>query len=443
VREYWPRNENITMYVTFLLLTFVTSAKAAGGGGTPCANGASGFAGGSGTYGCLKDLAKAATPAGTCGGLKNGYKAEQCCGTPMKATSVQLVPNAPVRTVPNIPASPGAGGIANAFGGSNNVNPCLDSAPRYGQNYATTFDNIACYNDENALVAFEQSGTNVTVGYKGAMDVSGKGYAPITESYASKGLCPVNVHWHLGSEHYSVGEYDENGVGPDEALDKESPRRLAASSGDRSHIRDARRLADVAQIGFRCTHYDKNDARFTTEYDWHHCQDMHVGETYEVHWPHSAAGDCGTPNQFQSPFYDGVFCKVRHGDALVQILNGGGNLSQLVGVQAQIFTIINDDSYHYPDLMRGAIADGDMWQSVSYYTGSTTGPSRTNTVCAAYTPITWQVDRKCHLISASSFDKMCADMKTQRDDMTGDIYPHGARALVPSALAANNHQRRL
>ena len=43
---------------------------------------------------------------------------------------------------------------------------------------------------------------------------------------------------------------------------------------------------------------------------------------------------------------------------------------------------------------------GDM----AYYTGSTTGTSRDNQVCSRYTPITWQVDRKCHMISASSFD---------------------------------------
>ena len=35
---------------------------------------------------------------------------------------------------------------------------------------------------------------------------------------------------------------------------------------------------------------------------------MRVGETYEVHWPHSALGACGTPLQYQTPFYDGVFC---------------------------------------------------------------------------------------------------------------------------------------
>lgn len=134
---------------------------------------------------------------------------------------------------------------------------------------------------------------------------------------------------------------------------------------------------------------------------------------------------------------------MRGGDPLVTLLNGGANLSQLVGVQAQIFTVVNDESYYYPDLMRGAIRDGDMWMDVTYYTGSTTGPSRDNTLCAAYTPITWQVDRNCHLISASSFDKMCADMMSQRDDMSGDIYPHGARALVIDELAANNHGNRL
>ena len=27
-------------------------------------------------------------------------------------------------------------------------------------------------------------------------------------------MCPVNVHWHLGTEHYSYGQFDENGNGP-------------------------------------------------------------------------------------------------------------------------------------------------------------------------------------------------------------------------------------
>ena len=37
---------------------------------------------------------------------------------------------------------------------------------------------------------------------------------------------------------------------------------------------------------------------------------------------------------------------------------------------------------------------------------------------------------------------MCADMKAQRDDMSGDIHPHGSRELVVDENAANNHQNR-
>ena len=241
---------------------------------------------------------------------------------------------------------------------------------------------------------------------------------PITAPYYQVGLCPVNVHWHLGAEHRSEGEYDET---------------FDANGPSDSH----RHLAAGARQGFRCKHYDASDAKFTTEYDWQHCIGMHVGETYEVHWPHSSAGACGTPNQYQTPFYDGVFCNL---DAETF---GGLTAEQIkdnVGVQGQVFTIVNDESYYYPDLMRGMLVDGEMGQEVTKYTGSTTGTSRGNVVCSQYAPTTWQVDRKCHLISASTFDKMCADMKAQRDDMSDDLYPHGSRELVLDELAADNQQ---
>jgi len=191
------------------------------------------------------------------------------------------------------------------------------------------------------------------------------------------------------------------------------------------------------RYGYACKHYDANDARFTTPYEWKHCIGMYVGETYEVHWPHSALGACHTPHQFQTPFYDGVFCGWTAAVAAL-VTADAQNLVNSVGVQAQVFTIINDEAYYYPDLMRGAIVDGMMWNDVAAYTGSTTGTSRNNTICSKYTPITWQVDRKCHLISASTFDKMCADMKQQADDMTDDLHAHGARELVHTVLAANN-----
>jgi hypothetical protein len=107
-------------------------------------------------------------------------------------------------------------------------------------------------------------------------------------------------------------------------------------------------------------------------------------------------------------------------------------------VHGQVFTIVNDESYFYPDMIRGMIVDKEMGRDVSYYTGSTTGETRNNTMCSQYTPITWQVDRKCHMISASSFDKLCYDMKMQRDDMSDDLHAHGSRELVSDELAANN-----
>eukprot|EP00956_Cyclotella_meneghiniana_P013220 scaffold18934_cov50-Cyclotella_meneghiniana.AAC.5 len=101
-------------------------------------------------------------------------------------------------------------------------------------------------------------------------------------------------------------------------------------------------------------------------------------------------------------------------------------------------TQVNDESYYYPDLILGMIVDGEMGKEITKYTGSTTGTSRDNAICSNYSPITWKVDRKCHLISASTFDKMWADMKSQRDDMTADLTPHGARELVLNDLAANH-----
>jgi len=287
-------------------------------------------------------------------------------------------------------------------------NPCEGKkpvdGPEPGDEY---FKNVPCMID-GVINALEQAGANVTAGYQGEMDVGDR--EPINTSYLEAGLCPVNVHWHLGTEHYSLGEYDEDGVGPTPA----NPY-------------------DV-RLGFQCHKYDKNDAKFTTEYKWQHCKDMHVGETYEVHWPNSAAGACGTPHQYQSPFYDGVFCR----DNIISL--DPLNTYTKIGVQAQVYTIVNDESYYYPDLMRGMIISGDHGTDVAKYTGSTTGTTRSNTVCSRFTPITWQVDRKCHLISASSFDKLCADMMNQVDDMSDDLHAHGSRELVADELAADNFQ---
>ena len=268
----------------------------------------------------------------------------------------------------------------------------------------------ACLVD-GLVAVLGQSGVDVSVGYQGGLNTT---WDPLTEPYWKVGLCPVNVHWHLGAEHRSEGEYDET-------FDANGPA-------------DSRE--EGTRQGFRCKYYDASDAKFTTEYEWQHCIGMQVGETYEVHWPHSAVGACGTLNQYQTPFLDGVFCNL---DLATFETLTEEDIKNNVGVQGQVFTIVNDESYYYPDLMRGMIVDGEMGQEITKYTGSTTGDKYNNDeVCSNYTPITWQVDRKCHLISASSFDKLCADMKSQRDDMSDDLHAHGSRELVDDALAADN-----
>jgi len=340
--------------------------------------------------------------ASTCGDIKEAYRSKACCGSPDKISDFQIVPMPSVTTM---------------FG---NTNFCHNKKPKGSQLQDGTyyFDNQDCVE-----VMLEQSGTNVTVGYMGDINTTGRG--PITTPYYQAGLCPVNVHWHLGAEHLSVGEYDETGTGP-----------VNAQHADEGGEGESRRLATTARLGFRCKKYDANDPKFTTPYAWKFCRnDTVVGETYEVHWPHSAAGACGTPYQYQSPFYDGVFCM----DGIVSL--DPLNTFSKIGVQSQIFTIVNDESYYYPDLIRGMIVEGEYGQHLTKYTGSTTGTSRNNVVCSKFTPITWQVDRKCQLISASSFDKMCADMLAQADDMSGDLYAHGSRELVNSTYSADNHQR--
>lgn len=340
----------------------------------------------------------------TCGDLKANYKSQACCGTPAKEVHLQIVPGPRIR-------------LDGPF------NPCHDQK----KNYANWPNHDCAVN--GIIHAVEQAGGDVTENIKGTR---ASNVTPITDPYWKKGLCPVNVHWHLGAEHRSAGEFDETGTGPGVAG---TPSKVPAwrRLKDAEEAEEARQLgAGSVRYGYACKKYTSTNAIFTTEYNWHHCVDMHVGETYEVHWPHSALGACHTPNQFQEPFYDGVFCGYK-GSALAQ-----ADVAAAVGVQSQVFTIVNDEKYYYPNLMWGMIVDGAYGEKITAYTGSTTGTSRDNSQCSKYGPITWQVDRECHLISASTFDKMCADMKQQRDDMSGDLYAHGARELVHQNLTANN-----
>ena len=68
----------------------------------------------------------------------------------------------------------------------------------------------------------------------------------------------MNVHWHLGAEHLSVGEYDEAGKAPAAAK-----RRRQLLAGEVRH-------------GFKCHKYDASEPMFTKEFNWKHCKDMKV-----------------------------------------------------------------------------------------------------------------------------------------------------------------------
>jgi hypothetical protein len=80
-------------------------------------------------------------------------------------------------------------------------NPCAGTKPASG------YENKDCFEEG----VEEQAAANVTKGYIGDFETDA---VPITTPYFQAGLCPVNVHWHLGAEHYSAGQFDEEGSGP-------------------------------------------------------------------------------------------------------------------------------------------------------------------------------------------------------------------------------------
>ena len=62
-------------------------------------------------------------------------------------------------------------------------------------------------------------------------------------------------------------------------------------------------------------------------------------------------------NQYQTPFYDGVFCNL-NADTFATL--GAQDIANAVGVHGQVFTIVNDESYFYPDMIRGMVVDETM-----------------------------------------------------------------------------------
>jgi len=196
--------------------------------------------------------------------------------------------------------------------------------------------------------------------------------------------------------------------------------------------------------GYTCAH-ESDDAMYTTHYDWQYCKGMHVGETYEIHWPHSNLGECGTKWQYQYPFIDGVLCGATKGGLSVDQAVEAVFTSKTakIGVMGQVFTIVNPKSddlrYDYPGWNMLGSWNTDLAEDIAIYQGSTTGQTANNDECRwTGGMVTWHVDRKCHLVSAKAFDKLCEQMLTiPKDDMEPDVWPHGSRILVDPAYVSD------
>jgi len=297
------------------------------------------------------------------------------------------------------------------------VNPCADAPLR------SDLGNLPC------IDADVQSAIDVSEGAVGMLDTT---LDPIPD-YNAAGMCTVNVHWHIGAEHRSEGEYDETFAFDHPAL---SHRRLAEE--------------DDMRVGHMCREakemFDSGDELVANEYDWKYCTDMHVGISYEFHWPHSSLGLCQTEWQFQEPFMDGVLCQATilgldAATAVEAVFSGGVG----IGVEGQVFTVVNSavpssSEYYYPtwDTIQGwnkDLAEGN----VAYYQGSTTGDAANNDDQCRGTGgmVTWHQDRKCHNIEAATLDNLCRLMMTvSHDDMSYDLGPHGARETVIPELSS-------
>jgi len=310
-------------------------------------------------------------------------------------------------------------------------NPCIDSTGQAP--LRADLGDIECEN------AGAQSATDVTKGAPGTRDPA---LAPIAD-YNDMGMCTVNVHWHIGAEHRSEGQYDEAAAfdHPNKDTYAGSHRRLASADGG-MHIghmcKAGKDLWEANDPSVRNTDGSVN------EYDWKYCKDMHVGLTYEFHWPHSSLGACQTPWQYQYHFLDGVLCGATMGGVDINTAAALlGDKTHGIGVEGQVFTIVNggDAEAKRPtwDVLNGW--DRQSAKDVAYYQGSTTGDAvqsgaNPGDMCRGTGDlVTWHVDRECHTLEASTMDEMCRRMLViSADDMSPDVIPHGARETVVASL---------
>ncbi len=260
----------------------------------------------------------------------------------------------------------------------------------------------------NTGQANAQSPRNVTRGSPGEVDTP-LVYTP-TGAFNNAAMDPANLHFHLGAEHYSGGQYDvdfDYGKPPG-STDEETPGRMCS-------------------IPMLKAKFGLTDAQVDTPYAFQYCRgETRVGSTYEFHYVHSTGAD-HVPG-YSEHLSDGL------GGAFDFTIN------PLVLVQAQVFVLINDasgrfDQYNWlnPDeasafSLRHGWNESLAAEDSAFYLGSTTGTKYGAEICSMYLA-QWEVDRMCHVASAQSMDKLCQWLESSGDE-TVDVKPHGARAVV-------------
>ena len=328
---------------------------------------------------------------------------------------------------------------ARGFGNNPCIDPDLGLAP-----LRNDLGDVDCEDSTTGATAGAQSATDVTDYSTGAKGDRDPALAPIVD-YNDMGMCTVNVHWHIGAEHRSGGQYDETAEfdHPNKDTYAGSHRRLASADG-------GMRIGHMCVKGKELWEAKDPSVRNTdgsvNEYDWKYCKDMHVGLTYEFHWPHSSLGACQTPWQYQYHFLDGVLCGATMGNLDIATAHGALTSNPpgaYIGVEGQVFTIVNGMGGEAIrptwDVLNGW--DRQSATDVAYYQGSTTGDAVQSGANAGDkcrgtgNLVTWHVDRECHTLEASTMDEMCRRMLViSADDMSPDVIPHGARDTVVASL---------
>lgn len=237
--------------------------------------------------------------------------------------------------------------------------------------------------------------------------------ALLNDAQAHK-LPQTNIHFHLGAEHRS----DEYNLGADsELFDRGmgqafpvAPPNVPGQSIPPAHS---------VRPGWMCPISGYTPAQLSNDYEWKCCLgEMHIGKSYEVHYVHSNAA----PGTDMNPVI---------GDGLAVAAGAArGLLNPQVVVEAMVYTIVNDNdaAYTFDDLVHGWDIAGLDNSSRVMYAGSTTGNSFNNEVCSPFT-VSWHVDKKCHAVSAKSFDEMCCEMRDTYGQFA-DLQPHASRLLL-------------